>query len=294
MILNQAALAAATIGFNRQFEQGFDSLETEWQALATLIKSGTKQEQYNWLGQFPKMREWIGDRHVKAMRAHTYTIINKKFEGTVDIPADDFEDDQIGTYGSMFEDMGYAAKTQPDELLFELIENGTTELCYDGQPMFNANHPKFGTGLTQSNYQGGSGDFWALLDLRRPLKPFIMQERRPHRLIMKSDPARDENMFWDGDIVFGVDGRRNVGFGFWQQIYASHQTLNAANYNAAWVAMMELESDEGRRLGIRPTHILHGASNRDTALTLLTSERLSNGESNINKGTVAPLLSNYI
>ena len=41
----------------------------------------------------------------------------------------------------MFEEMGRAAATHPDELVFETVANGFTEECFDGQPFFDTDHP---------------------------------------------------------------------------------------------------------------------------------------------------------
>jgi phage major head subunit gpT-like protein len=287
MIINQASLGEVYTQYNMAFRQGFHMAETYWQQVATRVPSSGAENKYTWLGQFPGLREWLGDRHVKSMKAHGYTIVNKDYEGTVDIHRNEFEDNQYGTYTPMFQEMGYAAKTHPDQLLFTLVEAATSTVCYDGQYMLDTDHPVGSS--TVSNYGGGAGNLWVLADLSRPLKPFIYQERKPYKMIVLNDD-RDENVFWRKTYVYGVDGRSNVGFGFWQQVYGSKDTLNATNYNAAMAAMMAFTNDEGRKLGVRPTHLLHGPSNRAAALEVLTAERLSNGESNINKGTTIPLL----
>jgi len=47
------------------------------------VPSTGRDEIYGWLGQFPQLREWIGQRHVHNLKAHSFTITNRKFESTV-------------------------------------------------------------------------------------------------------------------------------------------------------------------------------------------------------------------
>lgn len=73
--------------------------------------------------------------------AYSYTIKNKDFELTVKIPANDIADDQLGIYNPIVSEMGLAAKTHPDELIFNLLGNGFTNNGYDEVPFFSDNHP---------------------------------------------------------------------------------------------------------------------------------------------------------
>ena len=43
-------------------------------------------ETYNFLGQSPVMREWIGGRQAKGFSGQGVTIVNKHYEATIDDP----------------------------------------------------------------------------------------------------------------------------------------------------------------------------------------------------------------
>ncbi|MBL6431679.1 MAG: Mu-like prophage major head subunit gpT family protein [Alphaproteobacteria bacterium] len=75
------------------------------------------------------------------MATHRYTIVNRKFEGTVEVEADDISDDQIGIYSPLFTEMGRSAAAHPDELVFEMLDQAFEAECYDGQPFFDTDHP---------------------------------------------------------------------------------------------------------------------------------------------------------
>lgn len=282
MIINQSNLTLLYQAFKTAFNTGFRTNEQQWGRIATLVPSSTKSEQYGWLGQFPKLREWIGDRQVKNMAASSYAITNKSFESTIGVNRDDIEDDQYGVYTPLFQEMGFAAATHPDEMVFALLAAGFTTNCYDGQFFFDTDHP-VGTGVV-SNSGGGAGTPWYLLDVRRPLKPLIFQRRKDYNIQILQD-EKDEAVFMRKEYRYGVDARCNVGFGFWQQAYGSKQTLDATNYASARTAMMSLKSDEGRPLGIKPNLLVVPPSLESAALTLLQAEKNANGADNIYRNT---------
>lgn len=284
MIINRANLSALFTGIKTAFNTGFREAATYWEKIATLVPSTTSDEKYGWLGQFPRLREWIGDRYVKSIAAHDYSIKNKTFEATVGIPRENIEDDQFGVYAPLYQEMGHASKTHPDELIFALLAAGFTTTCFDGQFFFDTDHPvgdQEGAAVSVSNMQAGAGNPWFLIDASRPLKPLIFQKRKDYN-IQAMTTEDDEKVFMSKEFRYGVDARCNVGFGFWQQAFGSKATLDKTNFDAAMAAGMAFKSDEGRPLGIKFTHLVCGPSNRAAANDVVLTERLANGASNPN------------
>ena len=64
-----------------------------------VVPSGTRENVYPWLGTLPSMQKWAGDRIIRNLKAHKYSIENEKFEMTIAVKRDDIEDDQVGIYG---------------------------------------------------------------------------------------------------------------------------------------------------------------------------------------------------
>lgn len=280
MILNSSTLKDLFVAFQAAFNTGFRDVETQWEKIATLVPSTTAGNEYGWLGQFPKLREWLGDRQVKAIAAHGYSILNKKFESTIEVPRDNIEDDQVGVFNPLFAEMGHAAVTHPDEMVFQLLGQGFAEKAFDGQFFFDTDHPVGDDGVV-SNMQAGAEDPWFLIDASRPLKPLIFQRRRDYAL-RAMDKLDDDIVFKRDVFQYGVDARVNVGFGFWQQAFGSKDVLNEANFEAAFEAMVAFRSDEDRPLGIKPTLLVVGPSNWAAARKLILVDRLANGASNSN------------
>lgn len=277
LIISASSLKNIYTGFQTVFNQGFRETDPQWSKVATLVPSSTAQENYGWLGQFPKLREWAGDRQVQNLKAHDYSIKNRKYESTVAVGRDEIEDDQYGVYNPVMQEMGYAAATHPDELVFSLLADGFNQACYDNQNFFDTDHP-VGDGTT-SNMQSGTGEPWFLLDTRRPLKPLIFQRRRDYSLRSLTD-LEQENVFMRDEYMFGVDARVSVGFGFWQQAFGSKDTLDDTNFKAARAAMMKFQSDEGRPLRIRPNVLVVGPSNLSAAEEVVGVRTLSDGSEN--------------
>lgn len=136
MIVNQQALQGITVGFNTLFNKVFNETIVLYDKVATKVPSSTGEENYKWLGKIPRMREWIGDREIQNLSASDYTIKNKDFELTIGVDRNDIEDDTLGIYNPVIQDMAQSTKVFPDTLIFKLLKEGFDKNCYDGSPFF--------------------------------------------------------------------------------------------------------------------------------------------------------------
>ncbi len=296
MILNTANLSTLFQTYNAIFQKAFAGAESSWMKIATEITSTTESQLYAFLGQFPQMREWLGDRLLKNLAAFNYTLTNKDYESTVVVPRNKILDDVFGVFGPMFEEMGRTAKVHPDELLFALLAAGASTLCYDGQFFFDTDHNVTTNGVATSvaNYDAtGAGDLWVVADTSRAIKPLIFQRRAPYTFQSFNKPT-DVNVFMRKEFIFGVETRVVPGFGLWQMAYGSLNTLNATNFDAIVTAMMALKSDEDKPLGIRPTILVVGPGNRAAARTLIDTQKLASGADNPNFKEVEVLVTPYL
>lgn len=288
MIINKANLTNLTTGFKAAFQSAFAEVKPTWKSYATYVKSTTAIETYAWLGQFPGMREWIGDRVIKNLETEGYQIRNRDFEQTVAVKRNAIEDDQYGVYTPMMAAMGAAAGTFPDELTFGQLKLGFTANGYDRQFFFDTDHPvRQGDGsvVSVSNLQAGASTPWFLLDLSKPVKPVIFQDRRPITFVAKDDP-RDDNVFDRAEFVYGADGRMATGFAFWQLAFGSRANLTTANFDLAYDSMTVLKGDEGRPLAIKPTHLVIPPQLRKAADEVIRVQRLAGGADNPNYARV--------
>ena len=290
MQINHASLATLFTAFKAAFQIGFEGAKSQYLDIATVVPSSTLSNEYSWLGEFPNVREWIGDRHVHGLMSHGYSIRNKDWELTVGVPRNAMDDDQHGLYSAPMTEMGRSVRVHPDQLSFSMLAAGPSTACYDGQYFFDTDHPVLdadGNPTTQSNWDNnsGSGTPWYLLDTSRALKPIVFQERKKPQFVAKTSPT-DDNVFHAKTFLYGADARYNVGFGFWQLAQGSRKTLDETNLIAAFTAMTSRKGDYGRPLALRPTKLVVPSSLEWAAKKLVVAEKLANGADNILKGVV--------
>ncbi|WP_046005787.1 Mu-like prophage major head subunit gpT family protein [Pseudoalteromonas rubra] len=300
-IVTPAILTSLQTGFKKNFQDGLSEAKPQFSAIATVIKSTTKSNTYGWLGKFPRLKQWVGSRDVQSMKAHGYSIVNDDFEATVSVGRNDIEDDELGVYAPLMQEMGRSAAIHPDEMCFPLLEAGFSTLCYDGQNYFDTDHPVYpnadGTGTAESvanmaTDDAYSGPAWYVLDTSKVLKPIIFQERKKPQFVSmtKSD---DEAVFTSKEFRYGVDCRDAAGFSFWQLAFGNKRALTADNLWDAIKQMRTFKADGGRKLGIRPTTLVVPPELEDVATKLLERE-LDSNSSNELKGRLTLLVADYL
>lgn len=150
MALDTARAVATVRGLTAKFDIGVAAGEPFYPNLCTIVPSTGADEKYGFMGAMPGVREWLGDRQFQSLRAGDYTLANKKWESSINIEKDDIDDDRLGMYGPVLEQLGMEAASHPDELLVQAIEAGESTPCFDGQYFFDTDH-SWGDSGTQDN-----------------------------------------------------------------------------------------------------------------------------------------------
>lgn len=231
MNVNAQTLNAIAAGLKKVYNDTFDKTESFHKKVAMVVPSSNSQETYAWLQNMPRMRKWVGDKVINKLSKQGYSIVNDDFEVTVEVKRNDIEDDNIGQYNNMSQQAGWSAKQLPDELTSELINQGQTSLCYDGEPFFSSAHPVTVNGQekTMSNV---------------------------HNKALSAESA----------------------------------AAAKASYGIGRTKMRSLTDYEGRNLKVKPNLLIVGPDLEDTARTLLTADKLENGDQNIYKNTAELLV----
>lgn len=286
-VMTQAQLDLLKTTLVARWNAGLAMTAPDWMKIAKRVPSSGKSNTYEWLSQFPAFREWVGARLHKVFKENGYNVPNRKFETTVDVKREDWEDDNIGQYGLLAEGAGQSASDLMNDLVFQLIGLGFTTTCYDGQFYFDTDHPTYanedGTGAVTnvSNVQAGAGAPWVLLCTKRAAAPLYLQERVKPQFDSITSP-NSSGVFENDLYSFGGRWRGEAAFGFWQCAFGSKAALDATNFTAAYTAMMKVKGDGQRKLGIVPDTLLVGPDNLSAAETLLKAQQNANGSSNTN------------
>ena len=140
-------------GLGKDFREGLAKAPSQYTKIATVVNSTTASNTYSWLGQMPKLKEWIGKRAVTAIQTHGYAIANKNWASAVEIQRTDVEDDNIGVYSPLVSELARSAGEQPDELVFGALKAGFKTPCYDSQYFFDTDHPVGKIRMAQTRYR---------------------------------------------------------------------------------------------------------------------------------------------
>jgi len=159
MALDTARAVATLRGLTAKFDMAVENAAPFYPEVCTMVQSAGADEKYGFLGAMPGTREWLGDRDFHSLRAADYTLANKEWENSVAIEKNHIDDDRLGMYNPVMEQLGIEAAHHPDELLLSLIVAGEATACFDGQYFFDTDHA-WGDSGTQSNdltYAAASG-----------------------------------------------------------------------------------------------------------------------------------------
>ena len=249
------ALAGIFTGYNTFFNKGFNEVPVMWDPIAMEIKSTGADEAYGWLEAVPAIREWVGDRVLRDLKAGGMRLANKPYEGSFSVKREQIEDDKAGMFNPVAERMGREMKLHPDKLLWPLLQGGWAAggECWDGQYFFSTSHPIItaaGAESTQANTDNGSdNEGWFLVDPNQFLKPLILQRRKDPVFVSKTKED-DERVFMKNEFAYGCDDRKVVGYGFYQSIWGSKQALTATYYAAALAGLRSMKDNQGNILGM--------------------------------------------
>ncbi|PIE13821.1 MAG: hypothetical protein CSA70_03650 [Rhodobacterales bacterium] len=286
----------AMIGFQAIFNNAFKEVDPMWKMIAEEVNSTTSLETYEWLGQIPGMREWIGERYIHRLEEHAYMLKNKKYESTIAVSRDAVADNKLGTYSMAFKGLGEACATHPDELVFSTLAAGFDNVCFDGQNFFDTDHPVVidGEETSVSNMQDGAGPSWFLLCTSKALNPIFYQNREDPELVSQEDAKSSHHVFMQDELLYGARSRGVAGYSYWQLAFGSKAPLTAENFKAARTAMSSLVGDQGRPLGIVPNLLVVPPALEDDADEIVKVKRTDGGKDNTNFGKAEVLMTPWL
>lgn len=149
VVVDTGLTSRAVVGrFYRRLEEYAQS--AWWTRLAMHFASNQESETYRWLGMVPQVREWIGGRQVRPLRSQGVTIVNKTWEATVRVDADEQRRDKTGQIMVRINELARRVATHPNKLLTTLMLGGETMAGYDGEYFFDTDHAEGDSGA-QSN-----------------------------------------------------------------------------------------------------------------------------------------------
>lgn len=141
------------------FEALAERKDDAYLQIATVVDSDKDQETYPWLGRSPAVREWVDERIPKSLTEQKYTIVNKKWENSIEVDRTAIEDDQYGQIKIRVQQLAEKFALHMNKTVFNLLRDGGATgggLCYDGQYFFDSDHSDEGS-ASQNNSGTASG-----------------------------------------------------------------------------------------------------------------------------------------
>lgn len=114
--------------------------------ICTVVKSDSASEDYPWLGAVPSVREFVGEREAKDLANFNFNITNKEWENTLGIKRTDIDNQKFGMVTLQIQQLAQEAANYKERLVLEFLSGALTTqaapyLCYDGQGLFDNDHP---------------------------------------------------------------------------------------------------------------------------------------------------------
>jgi len=140
MLITPASLKALQVTLDLRFKQAYAAAQPISPRIASTIQSGARANVYPLHAKVAKLRPWDGERKINNAKAYKYQLDNQSFELTIEVDRDDMEDDSIGVYSGLVDEMGMSARMWPDDLVFSTILEGENVNAYDDVPFFSNSH----------------------------------------------------------------------------------------------------------------------------------------------------------
>lgn len=139
MIVSAQLLAALMTNYRTIFDKSLaeeSQKNDDYKKITTLMTSTTLTESYNWLGDWPTMREWKDEREYKGIADYTYSLTNVHYESTIEVDRDTYEDDRLGLIPPRIRGLSLGAIQHMNQTVFDKLDAGATDLAYDGTAFF--------------------------------------------------------------------------------------------------------------------------------------------------------------
>ena len=131
-------IVALDKGIKKIYNDTFKDCPKNYLKQATVVETKNHSVDYAWLGDFPSMKEWVGDRDLKELTDHKYTISKKDWEASVTVYRDDLLFDNLGMVTPRVQNLANTVVEHYNSYIGTLIT--TNKNCYDGKAFFSKTH----------------------------------------------------------------------------------------------------------------------------------------------------------
>jgi phage major head subunit gpT-like protein len=151
-------MGASTLSSRAIIGEFYGTLETHlaghWVSdLSFAVESDQASQTHAWILAAPAMmREWIAGRQAAGFWEEGVTVINRKFEGSIEVLVDEIRRDKTGQVLLRTRDLATRSTILWAQLISELIDSGESGVGYAGEVFFSTAHTRnVSNAVPQSN-----------------------------------------------------------------------------------------------------------------------------------------------
>lgn len=151
--------------FQTEYNKTVAVAEEKFRPLVLEVNIGDNQGDkvnLSWLGGAPQLKPWLDEKEAQGLARYSWDLTVRRWEATIEVDLDFIKDSRWDQYMPRILEMSDNATRHMYTLISDLIINGETALCYDGQNFFDTDHSEGDSG-TQSNELTGTGTTLAQL-----------------------------------------------------------------------------------------------------------------------------------
>lgn len=214
MLLDNNALQALNTAYSMAYNKAQETVTTFYGRYCMVETGNSTVLEFPFVEAFRKMREWIGDREIKNLKAKILRVIERAFEDTIGVPVRAVETDNYGVYKIHIGQMGQNSKELWDNLFIDALTANAAWL--DNKPFFNA------------TATGANARKWG--------KVAIVNKTTSALSVDEFNAGYDGMMGWDGhnkeplgaiaDVLMCGPALRTVAFNIVKNKYAADKTDN--------------------------------------------------------------------
>ncbi len=138
--LTPAELRSAAVQVLTRIDQARSKVSSNWSKIAKKITSTGRSTLHSRMIDINQVERKGTGYKFGRLSTQAYEVVNDDWGLGISVGANDIKDDLLHLYDERIDLLGKRIEQFPDDLVFQLLIDGLTELCIDGEAFFSDSH----------------------------------------------------------------------------------------------------------------------------------------------------------
>ncbi|ANV98564.1 head protein [Helicobacter enhydrae] len=215
-------------GFSKVFNESLVKQNDDYKKISLEVLSNTIVTDYAWIADLPSMKEWVGERTLKELSAHNYTIKKKDWEATIKIHRDNLIYDNLGIVKPQIQSLAESVSMHYNQLIFKLLEDNGD--CFDGKKFFATDHAVGSQSFGNKGTKVLSAE--SFLEARKEMRSLVNSHGtplgiRPNLLVVPPELEATALKILKAQTI---EGSSNITYGMCELLVCDHLSNDKAWY----------------------------------------------------------------